>query len=150
MVSQVGQAYSLTLADAIARDSTDTAADLIYQSMMRIDTSTTTAVALNSMVEAVGCSPPLSTALLGEWRGQGHRAGVHRRGMPRGMQHRSNVMQEQCERCEAAAVSALVLRPLSRRDKPSRQRGGLSSQPPLPLLPMLQVLGRLPQRTTRR
>ncbi|KAL6768366.1 hypothetical protein ACKKBF_B38870 [Auxenochlorella protothecoides x Auxenochlorella symbiontica] len=64
-ISQVGQAYSLTLADAVARNSLATASDLIYQSLLRTDTVSTSAITLNSMVTSVGCYPPLTDALKG-------------------------------------------------------------------------------------
>ncbi|RMZ54953.1 hypothetical protein APUTEX25_000470 [Auxenochlorella protothecoides] len=64
-VVTVGQAYSLTLADAVARNSLATASDLIYQSLLRTDTVSTSAITLNSMVTSVGCYPPLTDALKG-------------------------------------------------------------------------------------
>lgn len=66
-LNQVGQAFSLLLADAIARGSVDTAADLFYQSMLRTDTLQTSVIVVNSMVEVSGCEAPLTFALKGEY-----------------------------------------------------------------------------------
>lgn len=66
------------MADAIARGAVETAADLFYQAMLRIDTVETTAVVINSMIEVAGCEPPLisalegKTKLIGLWRGSLH------------------------------------------------------------------------------
>lgn len=64
----VAQALSLTIGDAIARNETATAADLIYQALLRRDTVETTATLLELMVQAVGCKDPLASALRGAYQ----------------------------------------------------------------------------------
>ncbi|KDD77052.1 hypothetical protein H632_c31p1 [Helicosporidium sp. ATCC 50920] len=54
---------SLTIADAVARNATETAVDLIYQSLMRSSSVDTTFPMLDLMVRAVGCVEPLSSIL---------------------------------------------------------------------------------------
>lgn len=61
----ISQSVALIIADAIARNSTATASDLIFQALIRQTAAQTTALTLNAMIQEVGCMEPLVEALVG-------------------------------------------------------------------------------------
>lgn len=61
----ISQSVALVIADAIARNATGTASDLIFQALIRQTAAQTTALTLNAMIQEVGCMEPLVEALVG-------------------------------------------------------------------------------------